>query len=107
MKRFYLALLLLLVIISTSIFLNYKIISETSELIKMIDQNQSQKNIEKWWNKNNFWFDILISEDDYTSLKLEILKLKSDENNHEIRNNLRIYANKISETSEFNIKNVF
>lgn len=107
MKRFYCALVLLAVIITSSIYLNRKIEKKAEELIYITQNADDESTICSWWDKNDIWFDALLHDDLIKPIYLNINKLKSDVETEECKMNIIINSQKIKDSVKLSIENIF
>lgn len=107
MKRFYVALCIIILVISSSLFFNFKVQVKSKELIELTYLNNNYSVIEEWWNKNEIWFELLLADEQNSSIKLNILKLKSQPQNLLIKENIRTEAQKIMDSTKLSVKNIF
>lgn len=106
MKRFYSAIILLLTIIFTSMYINIKTINKAEELLLLTQSNDSNAVIE-WWDNNEVFFEALLPGELNNILHNNVLLLKENRNNKSIIDNIRIGAERILESYEFSIENIF
>ncbi len=107
MKRFYIAICLVCAIIITSVFLNFKVKEKSLDLIRIIESKESTERIVEWWQDNEVWFEIVLTDELNTSIELNIIKLQNDTDNYSAKENIKNNAKKIIEETKFSIKKIF
>jgi hypothetical protein len=107
MKRFYCAVLLLFIILTSSVYLNIKINEKSDELIKIISF-AAPDTISNYWSKYELLFEITLPETYTESIQVNIEKLKDNTiPDQQIRNELIIDFKKIKESIALNLENIF
>ncbi len=106
MKRFYVALILLTVIIFSSIILNNILENKADELIK-IAVSSNEENIILWWEENGKWFDALLHDDLTNLIYLNIEKMKEQDNDENYVANIITGAQKIKDSISLTPENIF
>ena len=107
MKRFYCAVLLLFIILTSSVYLNIKIEQKSNEMINIISIAEPQT-ISDYWSKNELLFEITLPETYTESIQINIEKLKDNTiPDQQIRNELIIDFKKIKESIALNLENIF
>lgn len=109
MKRFYLAISILLIIIATSVFLNYKASLAASEIIQSANNNEASE-INEIWEENKIWFNLIIHEELVNPLETSIRKAAypvNMEESEKIKATIIINAERITESLELKLLNIF
>lgn len=107
MKRFYYAVLLLFIILTSSVYLNIKIEQKSNEMINIISIAEPQT-ISDYWSKNELLFEITLPETYTESIQINIEKLKDNTiPDQQVRNELIIDFKKIKESIALNLENIF
>ncbi|MBQ8782913.1 MAG: hypothetical protein IJZ57_03990 [Clostridia bacterium] len=106
MKRFYSAIILLIFIIVSSYYINSKIIHKTQELMHLTEVSDAQAII-SWWEENEVLFEALLPGELNNPVHTNILLLEKNHNNSLAKDNLQVSAEKILESLDFSVKNIF
>lgn len=107
MKRFYVALLLLISIITLSLFFNNTIRNKSEELILLTETDSSSDEIYIWWNKNKNWFEILVPEELKKGVETNIILYHNWKENEHMRALIKTSAEKILDSTQISISNIF
>ena len=107
MKRFYVALLLLISIITLSLFFNNTIRNKSEELILLTETDSSSDEIYIWWNKNKNWFEILVPEELKKGVEANIILYHNWKENEHMRALIKTSAEKILDSTQISISNIF
>lgn len=107
MKRFYIALTLLSVIIISSVFFNLKIEDKSRELIELTESNAEADKIHFWWEQNKLWFEIFVPEELKKGVETNILLYKNLNESETLKAQIKTSAEKVLEATSFSISNIF
>ncbi len=104
MNRFVIASLLLIFLITGSIYLNNKIISAADTMINLIDSQADIDKITEYYDKNKLIFSLILSKEQIQDIKTYIDNLKTD--NYDVKNQLKTEMIKIKDSMKVSIYNI-
>lgn len=105
MKRFYIAVIILLILLVSSIYLTENI-SQRLEEILIISETYDNEKICDWWQKNEPLLDICLSSTYTDKIEFQIMRINTNPDKSEI-NELITIIEIIKNRTEFNFSNVF
>lgn len=107
MKRFYVALFLVALIVITAAFSNIKVGQKSEELIELVNQDAEADTIHSWWNENKIWFEIFVPEELKIGVETDILLYKNSQKDNMLKDKIKTSAEKIYDSTEITLSNIF
>lgn len=107
MKRFYVALFLVALIVITAAFSNIKVGQKSEELIELVNEDAEADTIHSWWNENKIWFEIFVPEELKIGVETDILLYKNSQKDKILKDKIKTSAEKIYDSTEITLSNIF